>query len=361
MLAMIMIVLNGFGHRDALADDDAGESVRDRIKFIGSIHDKSLDVDLLSLIEMTKDTTQVPNLSSPGPIPTISSIAGEKLSSLRGNPTLEKLVLAAIKETAISSDRFTVLLKGLELDKLPDRITAELQELCIGKGDKYVNAVLRAITNTKDQIDERYDLLIAHGLSSAETVSYACLSILKRRDRNLLWNSQLVELCKTPIEGHEWITPDFMVPYDTRCLVLRALRKNGFPSKDIVFFLNNFHSDIDSELHWQVVATRFALLNDREALSLLLEAIASNEWRDIAAKAMSENVVLPYEKRTMLLALSKPDDLPSQRIGNLLIDQFKPKDFTEPELKHLESLFIGPFFGRKSFKDWMSEEQRCSP
>lgn len=339
------------------ADDYSDLTILERVEFIRAIDNHSPDENFKRLIDLAKDETRVPQrVLVPEPL-TISSLASEKLGAVRGNAAVQRLALKAFEESDISEEQFGILLRAISFGTLSDLAAAKLQGLCIQKGDAFVAKLLNELAASPDQIDEKFDLLITHGLSSEICISFACQAILNRQSRNLLWNARLVALCKSAIMGSVSTAPDFFVPIDFRCFVLRALRKNGFPSSDVVSFLKSFSPPKDTELYWQHVATKYAILNDSDAFSSLVDALGNNNSRGHAAKVLAQNVYIPREARSRILDFAwTADDLASSRIGSVIISQFMPSDFTEKDLVKLESLFARSVHGSKSFKSWLGEK-----
>lgn len=339
------------------ADNNSNLSIVERVEFIRGIDSESPDEDFKRLIDLTKDDARIPQAFLVSEPLTISSIASDKLGAIRGNAAVQRLVFNAFEEYSISEEQFGILLRAVNFGTLSDMDAAQLQELCIQKGDEFLAKLLNGLAASPDQIDEKFDLSITHGLSSELCISYACRAILNRQNRNLLWNAKLMDLCENPIMGTVSTAPDFFVPIDFRCYVLRALRKNGFPSSDVASFLKSFSPPRDSELHWQLIATKYTVLNDVDAFSVLLDALGHRDYRKHAAKVLGQNVDIPSKARIRILnSITDSDDLASMRLGSLIITQFKPSDFTESELLKLKGVF-NKFYSSKRYETWIKQEE----
>lgn len=358
MIALIACFLFHCMQSLLYADDYNDLTILERVEFISAIDNDSPDENFKRLIDLAKDDTRVPQrVLVPEPL-TISSLASDKLGAVRGNAKVQALALKVIEESSISEERFGIMLRAINFGTLSDLAAAKLQDLCIQKGDAFLAKFLNGLAASPNQIDERFDLSITHGLSSEICISFACQAILNRQSRNLLWNARLVTLCKNPIMGTASTAPDFFVPIDFRCFILRALRKNGFPSSDVVSFLKSFSPPKDTELYWQHVATKYVLLNDYDAFLALLDALGHNDSREHAAKVLAQNVSIPSNARFQILdSASNSVDLASLRLGSSIISQFKPSDFTERDLLKLENVFHRSYYNLKKFKSWVNHEQ----
>ncbi len=355
--APLACLLMFYMHSLVCADNNSDLTIVERVEFIRGIDSESSDEDFKRLIDLAKDNTRIPlGVLVPEPL-TISSIVSHKLGDVRGNAAVQRLVLEAFDKPSISEEQFGILLRAINFGTLSDMDAAQLQELCIKKGDAFLAKLLNGLAASPDRLDEKFDLSITHGLSSELCISYACQAILNRQNRNLLWNAKLVDLCKNPILGTVSTAPDFFVPIDFRCYVLRALRKNGFPSSDVASFLKSFSPPADSELYWQLIATKYTLLNDADAFSALLDALGHRDFRKHAAKVLAQNVDIPSNARIRILnSIVNSDELASIRLSSLIIAQFKPLDFSESELLKLKEVF-DKSYSSKRYETWIKQEQ----
>lgn len=310
-----------------------------QIQFIRTVGADPSAEQVQRLLELSGDTTVIP-LGALVPIDplTVSEVAGDKLSALAGNGEVQRLALEYIENREVSLEQFESLLRAFRWQSLSDLQSARLQDAATRMGVKFTRALLRQLGSASEEIDESFDLAITELLShrSLDSVVVACEAILNRRDRVLLWNERLADLCHEPMIGGLARAPDVIESYDFRNLVLQTLRTNGFPSSDLVSFLKTFDPGRGTELYWQHKATKYTILGDTECLDQLFAALLAKDSRDVVAKVLAADVRIPSEyKLELLQAAIAQDDLAGARLASLFIEQFPPDGLTEKDVEML--------------------------
>lgn len=338
--------------------DDSDDLQSAQIESIKSTADSSSTEDLKKLIALTADHSAVATRWQMPTKLTISQLAGDRLANLKHNQKVRKLAFAKLQDPDLSVEQFGQLLRAVDFNELSDLNSARLQERTSQGGKAFLTEFLTQIGSSDELIDDKFDLSIADGLKadSVQCVAAACRSIVNRRSRNVLWNKDLVSLCETPLSGHLSSAPDMAEEYDFRCLVLHALRRNGYPSGNVRGFLESFAPKPGTELFWQYIATKYEILNDQEALDLLLSGLEAKESRPTVAKVLNQDVDLPDGLSEKLLSLAQASDgLTASRLASVIITHCEPSDFTPSQLADLNQLFNE--YSMVRFKTWIERRR----